>query len=145
MRIKDLDTNIRTMIAELNADGHKVQGHRMVAHDGHATNKLKDKDGIWLVVVMPSTTYTGSDDSYASHDTVMLLVLEKDIADQSNEDELDQYQRLQDVMQAIIDYIDGQQSEGCSPWTDFDPSSMQIDPEYREFGGFNGWSMTLSF
>ncbi|HWK58105.1 MAG TPA: hypothetical protein VNQ80_12235 [Parapedobacter sp.] len=132
-------------MTHLKTEGHDVQGHLVVAHDGHATIQLKDKQGIWLVVVMPSTTYSGQPDSYQPHDTMMLFVLEKDIDDQARASELQQYQRLQDVLAAIIDYIGEQQAEGCSPWNDFDPSSIEIDPEYREFGGFNGWSMTLSY
>ena len=145
MKVTQLNTNFATIVTELKSLGHDVQGHLIVAHDGHATIQLKDKDGIWLVIVLPSTTYSGTDDNYKPHETIMLFVLEKDIDDQDRDSELQQYQRTQDVLNAIIDYIAEQQSEGCTPWTDFDPASIEIDPEYREFGGFNGWSMTLSF
>jgi len=145
MTITELNTAFETIVSHLKSEGFPVAGHRLVAHDGHAVNKLKDHRGVWLLVVMPSKTYSGEPDAFKTTNTIILFVLEKDIADQTNLKELQQYQRTEDILQAIIDYIAEQQSEGCSPFDRFKPSSMTIDPEYREFGGWNGWSMTLSF
>lgn len=145
MTITQLNTEFATLVGQLQADNHNVGGHVLVAQDSHAVIQLKDKQGIQLVVVMPSTTQSGSPDAYAPHKTLMIFVLEKDIDDQNRGSELQQYQRTEDVLTAILDYIDEQQSEGCTPWTNYDPSSVAIDPEYREFGGWNGWSMTFSF
>ncbi len=145
MRVTDVNTEFEKITAYLKNEGHKVGGHVLVAHDGHAVNQLKDKQGIWLVVVMPSKTYSGESDAYREHDTAMLFVLEKDSAGQTAKHELEQYQRTEDVMMDIIGYISEGQAEGCSPFDGFVPSSMAIDPEYREFGGWNGWSMTLTF
>lgn len=145
MTITDLNNAFKTIVQHLKDENHKVGGHILVAHEGHAVIQLKDKRDIQLVVVMPSTTFSGNDDTYVAHKTVILLALEKDIDDQNRDSELDQYQRTEDVLQAIIDYLDEQQSEGCTPWHNFDQSSAIIDPEYREFGGWNGWSMTFSY
>lgn len=145
MTITELNTQFKNIATHLKDAGHKVGGHLLVAHDGHAVNKLKDRQGIWLVVVMPQKTYTGHPDSYEQHNTIMLFILEKDIVDQTDDKELQQYQRLEDVLDAIIDYIAEEQSNGCSPFENFDPSTVTVDPEYREFTEWNGWSMTLTF
>jgi len=145
MTITELNTAFQNIVTYLKSEGHKVGGHQLVAEDGHAVNKLKDHRDIWIIVVMPSTTYSGQSDQQIAHDTLMLFVLEKDVSGQTNEKELQQYQRTEDVLQATIDYISDQQSEGCSPFDRFDPASITIDPEYRIFGGWNGWSMTLSY
>lgn len=145
MTVTEVNTAFKDIVTVLKADGHKIGGHVLIAHDGHAVNRLHDRQNIWLVVVMPSKSYSGKPDQFVPHDTLMLFVLEKDNAGQTAEKELDQYQRTEDVLLAIIAYIADQQSEGCSPFNEFDPSSITIDPEYREFGGWNGWSMTLSY
>lgn len=145
MTITDLNNEFKAIVTQMQTIGHNVRGHVLVAQDNHATIQLKDKQGIQIVVVMPSTTLSGQPDSYDQHDTLMLFVLEKDTDDQNRDSELHQYQRTQDVLGALIDYLDEQQSEGCTPWASYDPSSVAIDPEYREFGGWNGWSMTLSY
>lgn len=145
MTITELNAAFTNIVTYLKSEGHKVGGHRFVAEDGHAVNKLKDHRDIWLVIVMPSTTFSGQPDQYIGHDTIMLFVLEKDVAGQTDEKELQQYQRTEDVLKATIDYIAEEQSEGCSPFDRFDPASTTIDPEWRTFGGWNGWSMTLSY
>lgn len=145
MTVTQLNDAFTALVNQLQADGHNVGGHLMVAYEDHAVNKLKDRRNIWLVVVYPSKTYSGKPDAFKPHNTIMVFILEKDISDQTDGKELAQYQRLEDVLMATIGYIAAQQSEGCSLFDRFDPSSITVDPEYRTFGGWNGWSVTLSY
>lgn len=145
MKTTELNDEFKNIVAELKKDGHKVDGHLVVAHDGHATNKLKDRPNIWLVVVLPSKTYEGREDSYSERNTIMLFILEKDNAGQSDQKEVEQYQKLEDVLRWVIEYMAETKAEGCSPFNKFAPTSITVDPEYRVFGGWNGWSLTVSF
>src|SRR5690606_28781256 len=112
MTITEVNTEISKIVDQLKADGHKVGGHLLVAHDGHATNKLKDRQGIWLVVVMPSKTFSGNPDTYQEHDTGMLFVLEQDVSGRAGQSELDQSRRTEDVFRHIINYIADRQAAG---------------------------------
>lgn len=144
MTTTELNNEFKKIVSGLKAENHKVGGHLLVAEDSHAINKLKDRPNIWLVVVLPSKTYDGSEDSYTDRNTLMVFVLEKDIPDQPDDKEVGQYQRLENVFQWLIEYMAEQQALGCSPFDRFTPKSMTVDPEYRIFGGWNGWSLTVS-
>lgn len=145
MNITAFNQNIQDIVLAIQLQGYDLGGYVLVAHEGHATIQLKDKSGIWIVAVMPSTSFSGEPDTATPHETGIILVLEKDIDDQTRSSELDQYQRTQDIVTEFVAYLEEQRAAGCTPFHNFDLRSTTIDPEYREFGGWNGWSMTLSW
>lgn len=122
-----------------------IKGYVLVADENHATNALKEKSGIWLAAVIPSTEIDGDVDAEIQTMATLLFVLEKANLGQSNKAELDQYQRTQNALNKMRDYIADHYSRGCSPFTRYDPDSTVINPEYQIFSDRNGWSMTLVF
>lgn len=122
-----------------------IKGHVLVAQEDHATNKLKDRSGIWLVAVIPTTEIEGEPDAEKESLVSLLFVLESANYGQSDDDELKQFQRTQDAILKIKDHITEMQSIGCSPFANYDPSQTVINPEYQIFSDRNGWSMTLIF
>lgn len=122
-----------------------IEGHVLVADEDHAVNKLKEKPGIWLVAVMPSTEIEGDPDAEIESKTTLIFVLERANLGQDDNDELKQYQRTEDAIYKMKEFISDQQSIGCSPFSKYDPSSTVINPEYQIFSDRNGWSMTLVF
>lgn len=117
----------------------------LVATEEEATNELKERAGIQLVSVIPTIEMEGSADNEKEVFVTILFVLEKAYGGQERQKKLDQYQRTQDAINKIKDFISDQQSEGCSPFKNYDVNQTVIDPKYHIFSDYNGWSMTLVF
>jgi len=71
--------------------------------------------------------------------------LEKDDNSQSADQELTQFKKLQDIILDIRDWIEVESETDNILLRRYDPARTKIDPEYREFGGWNGWSMSFVF
>ena len=132
-------------VCGLMAQAAGIAGHVLVAQEEHATNALKDKPGIWLVGVLPTTEVSGDVDAEIDGMVTLLFVLEQANLGQDNADEIKQYQRTHDAIMKIRQYIADDVSGGCSLFRRYDPSSIMINPEYQIFSDYNGWSMTLEF
>ena len=123
-----------------------LDGHHLVAQDNHAVNSLKDERGVRLVAVIPSATASGSDPSSISDNhSILLFVINKGWTDQTRTEELDQYEKTQQIILAIRENILESFEEGCGPFWRLDSDNISIDPEFNIFGGWNGWSMSLLF
>lgn len=123
----------------------KIKGHVLVAQEDHATKKLKDKSGIWLVAVIPTLETEGEPDAEKESNVSLLFVLEYADYGQTDDAELKQFQRTQEAIFKIKEYISEMQATGCSPFENYEPSQTVINPEYQIFSDRNGWSMTLVF
>lgn len=119
--------------------------HVLVAKENHAVSKLKEPAGLCMVAVMPTTEMDGNEDQETETKATILFVLEKAYSGQSNQDELAQYQKTETAIKKIRDYISDQQSEGCSPFQNYEIRETIISPEYMILSDYNGWSMTLVF
>ena len=140
MTITEFNNICKSLVAYAGIDGHVL-----VADEKHAVNKLRDRPGIWLAAVMPSTEVDGEPDAEIETYTTLLFVLESADLGQDDADELAQYQRTQTAIIKIREYISNDQSNGCGTFSRFDPDESVINPEYQIFSDRNGWSMTLVF
>jgi hypothetical protein len=123
-----------------------LDGHHLVAQDNHAIHSLKDERGIQLVAVIPSANASGRDpSSLVDEHSTYLFVIDKGWTDQQKDEQLDQYEKTQEIILAIREEILGSFEEGCGPFWRLQADSISIDPEFNIFGGWNGWSMLLSF
>ncbi|WP_162343227.1 hypothetical protein [Cyclobacterium salsum] len=140
--IKDFNALCAEWVATIPA----LEGHHLVAQDNHAINSLKDERGIQLVAVIPSANASGRDPSSLVDDhSTYLFVIDKGWTDQQKGEQLDQYEKTQEIILAIREEILESFEEGCGPFWRLQAESINIDPEFNIFGGWNGWSMLLSF
>lgn len=144
MRIKEIYEAFSNLLKEAPASMH-INGMHMVAEDNHAVNVLKDKQKVQVLIVMPHREFEGDPDHSKAMHTIMVFAVEKDKSGQRSAEELVQYQKTEDVINWILESIAEKQSNGCCVWSSFEPKSVVIHPEYRQFGGWNGWSTTFSF
>lgn len=117
---------------------------RVVTED-QATARLRDADGVSLLYTLPSWQQTGDSAHPSGSHAIILWVVEKPGSDDTEQEELDMYQQLQEIILSVKEYIRVSQEDGCSLWSDLDIRSISIDPEYNTFGGFNGWVMAINF
>lgn len=141
IRIRDFNALCQRWVESIDT----LDGYSLVVEDGHATRKLGDKNGIQLLVVVPSAQSGGRPGQVVESQTVMLWVIDKNWTGQSDEEELQQYEKTQDIILRIREEIIESQGDGCSPFWRLEPSSITIDPDYNCFGGWNGWVMQFVF
>ncbi|MEX2566634.1 MAG: hypothetical protein WD431_11875 [Cyclobacteriaceae bacterium] len=140
--IKDFNALCAEWVSTLPA----LEGHHLVAQDNHAIHSLKDERGIHLVAVIPSANASGRDPSSLVDDhTTYLFVISKGWTGQQKDEELDQYEQTQEIILSIRNEILESFEEGCGHFWRLQADSISIDPEFNIFGGWNGWSMLLSF
>jgi hypothetical protein len=139
--IAELDTEMNAIREAFPAIEHYI---RVVTED-QATARLHDRAGPCLVVTLPSFQQTGDAANPSGQHAILLWIVEKPDSDATEQEERDQYARLQTLIVTVKEYIRERQETGCSIWWRLNISSINIDPEYNVFGGFNGWMMALNF
>lgn len=122
-----------------------IQHYVRVITEAQATARLHDRDGPCLVVTLPSFQQTGNSTTPAEEHAMILLIVEKPKSDPTEQEERDQYERLQALIVGVKEHIRESQEDGCSIWDRLQISAISIEPEYNTFGGFNGWVMGLNF
>lgn len=122
-----------------------LDGFHLVAEDSHAVDRLRDKRGVHLLAVIPNAQTGGKLEGYRDNNSGYLFVLEKRLADATAAKELDQYEKTQNILLAIRDRIIEAAEDNCEPFWRLQVSSIQIDPEYNVFAGWNGYSMLFTF
>lgn len=138
--ITTFDTEIKALIA-----GIDDLQYKRVTTEKQAVNKLKDADGIQLVVVVPSFDTSGKLNMSVDDATTFFFVIEKYKTGATDAEDLNIYERTQAVLEILKDRLIDKATDGCSIFYRLNPQSIHIDPEYNTFGGFSGWSMALSF
>lgn len=141
IKIRDFDAICRGWVNDIEA----LDGYVLVVEDGHATRKLRDRRGIWLVAVVPNSQSTGTPGMISETNSVMLWVVNKGWADKTDDEELNQYEKTQDIILDIREAVIANQEEGCGPFWQLQPSTITIDPDFNAFGGWNGWVMQFVF
>lgn len=122
-----------------------LEGHVLVAQDNHAVNALKDRVGVQLVAVIPSSNRDGRQNRGVDDNTTYLFIISKGWTGQTRDEELDQYETTQNIIISIREAIEEGNASGCGPFWRLQTSSFSVDPEFNIFGGWNGWSMLLTF
>jgi len=113
----------------------------------HAIKKISQvTTGVVLIGVIPSADAdTPDSDNYGDSNTSFLFVVEKmnhNIV--TDESELDSYEKTQDIIAGIKVFILAEK-ESCDMLRHANLDSLHVDPEYNSFGGYNGWSLALTF
>lgn len=109
----------------------------------HLVSKLKDASGICMCVSYPDAEADGVPDCESDIQQVIFFIVEKiSPADQTADEELEHYARLQHLMLTLRTVI----RETVSTCMKLLPEeSYRIEFEYRIFGGYNGLSMNVKF
>ena len=146
IRITDFNNLLAQMIAAIQPDNPAVAGFILVANEKHMVRKLGDKPGIQIAVTIPSADpETVDEDNVAENNIFWMFILEKvDPGSMDEADELGHYQKIQDVVKAIKNWLRDQKLAGNEFLEYLNLNSIHTDPEYQ-FGGWNGWSINGNF
>ena len=138
-------TEIKELCNQLKEYDPRIKTVVLAANEGHLINKLKDIKDVVLACIYPSADRNGRPNEAVDVNTTWFFILEKDVSGQSNSAEEAQFGKLQEVTIKILQYVELSATTHCSFLSRHEPSGTQINPEWKEFGGFNGWSMSLVF
>ncbi len=141
IKIREFDKVLQDWVEAIDDLG----GYHLVVEDGHATRKLGDKKGIRLLAVVPSAQSGGRPGMVVNNNTTMIWVIGKGWTSQTDEAELEQYERTQDIILQLREDMLERQADGCGVFARLEPASITIDPDYNCFGGWNGWVMQVVF
>lgn len=117
---------------------------KLAVHEGHMVNKLKDQPGVILAALYPTLDRQGKQDQTKDLNTTWIFILEKMNISATDQQEENQYQKLQQIALSVMEAI-AEGSAGCSVYFRFHDPQTSLIPEYNQFGGFNGWSFSLTF
>lgn len=119
----------------------KIDGIVIAVSERHLVKKLKDSTGLVLCSNYPDAVSDGGKDNYTDNNSLVLFLLEKVSAGQeTDEEELLHYARMQEVMQRLkaelrdMDFACGELAGAEKITTEW---------EYDVFGGWNGLSVGL--
>lgn len=142
IRISDFNT----LAGEMVADIKEIAGYVLVANEKHLVKRLGDKVGVWLGITIPSADpETVNEDNVAENNIVWIFILEKvDPGNLSAEDEINHFQKIQDITTAVKNWLRDKKLEGNEFLEYLNLQSIHTDPEYQ-FGGWNGWSINFNF
>lgn len=146
IRITDFSELLTLMVADIQKTIPELKGFVLVANENHLVRRLSDKPGVWLGVTIPSSDpETVNEDSVAENNIVWIFILEKkDPGSMDAADELEHYQKIQDVTAAVKNWLRDKKLEGNEFLEYLNLQSIHTDPEYQ-FGGWNGWSINFNF
>lgn len=136
----------REMIAEIAASVNRVANNTIGASivavsEKHLVKKLKDRTGLVLCANYPDATARGERDNVKEENDVVLFLLEKVASGQdSDEEELQRFARIQETMAVMKDVIRGERFF-CG---EIDVrAEMKTEWEYDIFGGWMGMSLGI--
>lgn len=119
----------------------QIDGVIVAVSDRHLTKKLKDRTGFLLCSNFPDAESKGIPDNYREDNRLLLFLLEKVPAgDETDEEEITHYARMQAVMQILkseirsMDFVCEEIAGG---------NEISTEWEYDVFGGYNGLSIGL--
>lgn len=154
IRIDDFNGLMSQMMLDINADQMNesanswftIAGLVLVANEKHLVKRLGDAAGIWLAVTLPSADPASfNEDGVAENNIAWIFALEKtDPGSFTTDEELQHYQKMQNVISAVKNWLLTQKQEGNELLFQLDINSLHTDPEYQ-FGGWNGWALSFNF
>ena len=118
----------------------KIDGTVIAVSEKHLVKKLRDCTGLMLCANYPDAVSQGNEDNYRERNS-LLLIEKVPSGQETDEEELLHYARIQQVMQLLktklreMDFFCGE-VEGAE--------SMTVEWEYDVFGGWNGMSIGLN-
>jgi len=146
IKITDFNTLLTTMVTDIQKKNPELIGFVLVANEKHLVKRLSDQPGIWLGITIPSADpETIDEDNVAENNIVWIFVIEKkDPGSMTAAEELDHYQKIQDVTTSVKNWLRDQKLAGNEFLEYLNLKSIHTDPEYQ-FGGWNGWSINFNF
>lgn len=122
----------------------KIGGVVIAVSERHLVKKLRDVTGLMLCANYPDTVAKGDKDNYRERNGLVLFLLEKVSSGQeTDEEELMHYARIQQVMQLLKTKL-REMDFFCGEGEVDDTDSMTVEWEYDVFGGWNGMSIGLN-
>lgn len=114
--------------------------------DAQAVNKLKDKKGVIMMVLYPEAEASGDQDASYDTNATWLYFLEKLKVGQKETEEFAQMVKLQKIALNARKFINDNfhKREFCY-LRGYKQGSSSVIPEHNQFGGYNGWSISLVF
>lgn len=139
--VKDFNQLCKDIVSSTNIDGYVL-----VSTEEQAVNTLRDKEGIQLVAIYPTYSFSGSSaDSAKPGNEFMFFMVLKPKLGAGYDVELEEYSDTQEAIIKFKDFIfEGNSNSPCRNFPEVDVNSVFIDPEFNVFGGFNGWSIKFA-
>ncbi|MDR0873928.1 MAG: hypothetical protein LBN27_10770 [Prevotellaceae bacterium] len=111
-----------------------------VIEESSTISRLKDKNNV-LVVAYPRFGRTGKQDNPTYQAAMSIWVLQKALTGNvTDNQEDDQMEELLQKTETLLDSMeDDADNGGCSFFSQIKFDTIEITPEYRTFGSFNGW------
>lgn len=126
-------------------DLKSIDSSCFVVSEKHLQKKMKDYDGVILASAYPSAESLPGDLDNCGKDIIGLIYVIQKVSP-GNEDEKEELATYEKLQQALLD-VEKKFKEDCAAgdkvMSFLEPDSIQIDPSYQDFGGYNGWSMTF--
>ena len=120
----------------------KIDGTVIAVSEKHLVKKLRDCTGLMLCANYPDAVSQGNEDNYRERNSLLLFLIEKVPSGQeTDEEELLHYARIQQVMQLLKTKL-WEMDSFCAEVEGAE--SMTVEWEYDVFGGWNGMSIGLN-
>jgi len=119
----------------------KIDNIILAVKEEHIVKKLQDKSGISLCVSYPDAEGDASRDPSREDNQVFFFLCERvSSGEQTDEDEILFYAKIQSIMQRLLHEIYNQDTN-CSFVTP--DENYRLEWEYQIFGGYNGMSLGI--
>jgi len=108
-------------------------------------NRLKDALGLVLLVNYPVFKRKGGQDNPTYLKSFVFWICKKARTGNYNDDQEDEEMDvLLGKTQSILEYMEEQASTGgCTFFSRIEWETIEINPFYRQIGGFNGWAVEM--
>ena len=130
-------------MARINGALHRdaISGVCMGVREGHLIKKLRDKRGVWLCSNYPDYVAKSNEDMNSEVYGILLYLVEKvPSGSQDDEEELEHYAKMQDVMELLLQQL----KEPEWKCLDLVPvGALNVEWEHDIFGGWNGMSVSV--
>lgn len=118
-----------------------------VTSQADATSRIDKASGFQALVARPDCTVNIIDGSPRQSLDTVIFVLEKDLGNgKTDSREAMQYDKAEEILDEILGKLLGDlESDTCNALAGLTLESVVISPEVFIFGGWNGYSMRLTF
>lgn len=140
--LRKLNTFLRNFtVAGLNC------GFHYVTDQGDATTTLDKLSGDQVLLARPELRQYGDSDGYKETIDTAVFVLAKDLgAGRTQEKENDQFDRLENIADIVLEKIDDAITSGdCPLLAGFEIIDIAVVPEKQIFGSWQGYSIAITF
>ena len=122
-------------------------GFHYVTDQGDATTTLDKLSGDQVLLARPELHQYGDSDGYKETIDTAVFVLAKDLgAGRTQEKENDQFDRLENIADIVLEKIDDAITSGdCPLLAGFEIIDIAVVPEKQIFGSWQGYSIAITF